>query len=113
MKEEAEREMEIQLPRHKKLPAGTAVLILFLLAAVACSKPQPTAQAMAAPSVEVIEVEQRDMPVYSEWIGTLDGLINAEIKAQVSGYLLKQYYPEGSYVRKGQLLFEIDPRTFL
>jgi membrane fusion protein (multidrug efflux system) len=111
-KEEAEREMETHSPRHQKVSAGTSVLILFLLAAAACAKPQPTAQAMSAPSVEVVEVEQRDMPVYSEWIGTLDGFVNAEIKAQVAGYLLKQYYLEGSFVRKGQLLFEIDPRTF-
>lgn len=64
------------------------------------------------PSVEVVQVEQRDVPIYSEWIGTLDGMVNAEIRAQVSGYLLRQVYGEGSYVRKGQLLFEIDPRPF-
>ena len=58
------------------------------------------------------EVEQKDVPIYGEWIGTLDGLVNADIKAQVSGYLLKQDYTEGSFVRKGQLLFEIDPRPF-
>jgi membrane fusion protein (multidrug efflux system) len=89
-----------------------SILILCLLAAAACSKPQSTAQAMSAPSVEVVEVEQRDMPVYSEWIGTLDGFVNADIKPQVTGYLLKQHYAEGSFVRQGQLLFEIDPRTF-
>jgi RND family efflux transporter MFP subunit len=61
-------------------------------------------------NVEVIKVEQRDVPVYSEWIGTLDGMVNAEIRAQVSGYLLKQLYQEGSFVKKGQILFEIDPR---
>jgi membrane fusion protein (multidrug efflux system) len=52
------------------------------------------------------------VPIYGEWIGTLDGLVNADIKAQVSGYLLKQDYREGSFVRKGQLLFEIDSRPF-
>ena len=62
------------------------------------------------PVVEVVQVEQRDVPIYSEWIGTVDGMVNADIKAQVSGYLLKQDYTEGSFVRKGQLLFEIDPR---
>jgi membrane fusion protein (multidrug efflux system) len=60
----------------------------------------------------VVEVQQKDVPIYGEWIGTLDGLVNADIKAQVSGYLLKQGYTEGSFVRKGQLLFEIDPRPF-
>jgi len=57
-------------------------------------------------------VEQRDVPIYREWIGTLDGMVNAEIKAEVSGYLLSQNYAEGSFVKKGQLLFEIDPRPF-
>jgi membrane fusion protein (multidrug efflux system) len=59
-----------------------------------------------------VQVEQKDVPIYGEWIGTLDGLVNADIKAQVSGYLLKQDYTEGSPVRKGQLLFEIDARPF-
>jgi membrane fusion protein (multidrug efflux system) len=62
--------------------------------------------------VQVAEVEQKDVPIYGEWIGTLDGLVNADIKAQVSGYLLRQAYTEGSFVRQGQLLFEIDPRPF-
>lgn len=59
-----------------------------------------------------MEVLQRDVPIYSEWVGTLDGFINAQIKAQVTGYLLRRNYTEGSNVRKGELLFEIDPRTF-
>jgi len=67
----------------------------------------------AAPlEVEVAPVEQKDVPVYGEWIATLDGMVNAEIKAQVTGYLLRQDYTEGSFVRKGQPLFEIDPRPF-
>ncbi len=57
-------------------------------------------------------VEQRDVPVYSEWVATLDGYVNAEIRPQVSGYIIKQDYTEGSLVRKGQVLFEIDPRPF-
>jgi membrane fusion protein (multidrug efflux system) len=64
------------------------------------------------PDVEVATAEQRDVPIYREWIGTLDGMVNAEIKAEVSGYLLSQNYAEGSFVKKGQLLFEIDPRPF-
>jgi membrane fusion protein (multidrug efflux system) len=64
------------------------------------------------PGVEVAEVKQEDAPIYSEWIGSLDGMVNAEIRAQVTGYLLRQRYTEGSFVRKGQLLFEIDPRPF-
>jgi membrane fusion protein (multidrug efflux system) len=60
----------------------------------------------------VAEVKQEDVPIYSEWIGSLDGMVNAEIRAQVTGYLLRQRYAEGSFVSKGQLLFEIDPRPF-
>jgi membrane fusion protein (multidrug efflux system) len=60
----------------------------------------------------VVQVEQKDVPIYSEWIGTTDGMVNADIKAQVTGYLLRQNYKEGSLVKKGELLFEIDPRPF-
>jgi RND family efflux transporter MFP subunit len=59
-----------------------------------------------------VEVEQKDVPIYGQWIGTLDGYVNADVKAQVTGYLLKQEYKEGSFVKKGQLLFQIDPRPF-
>jgi membrane fusion protein (multidrug efflux system) len=62
--------------------------------------------------VEVTTVEQRDVPVYSEWVATLDGYVNAQIRPQVSGYIIKQNYTEGSVVRKGQALFEIDSRPF-
>jgi membrane fusion protein (multidrug efflux system) len=67
---------------------------------------------MPVPEVEVATVEQRDVPVYSEWVATLDGYVNAQIRPQVSGYIIKQSYTEGSLVRKGQVLFEIDPRPF-
>jgi membrane fusion protein (multidrug efflux system) len=60
----------------------------------------------------VATVEQRDVPVFSEWVATLDGYVNAQIRPQVSGYIIKQDYVEGSVVRKGQVLFEIDPRPF-
>jgi membrane fusion protein (multidrug efflux system) len=69
-------------------------------------------QPPSSPVVEVATVEQKDVPVYGEWIGTLTGQVNADVKAQVTGYLLTRKYKEGSYVRKGQLLFEIDPRPF-
>ena len=71
-----------------------------------------SAPRMQAPEVKVARVEQRDVPIYREWIGTLNGMVNAAIKAQVTGYLMTQNYTEGSFVRKGQLLFEIDPRPF-
>jgi membrane fusion protein (multidrug efflux system) len=70
------------------------------------------ATATPTPEVEVATVEQRDVPVYSEWVATLDGYVNAQIRPQVSGYIIKQNYAEGSLVRKGQVLFEIDPRPF-
>ena len=64
------------------------------------------------PAVEVATVTQADVPVYQEWVGILDGLVNAQIRAQVNGYLLTQNYREGDAVKKGDLLFEIDPRPF-
>jgi RND family efflux transporter MFP subunit len=79
---------------------------------VGCSRPSSGATAPAVPDVEVVDVQQKDVPIYNEWIGTLDGLVNADIKAQVSGYLLEQAYKEGTFVQKGQLLFQIDPRPF-
>jgi len=82
-------------------------LPLFFFACKGSPPPQPT-----APEVAVARVVQRDVPIVHEWVGTLDGMVNAQIKAQVTGYLLRRNYSEGAVVRKGQLLFEIDPRTF-
>jgi membrane fusion protein (multidrug efflux system) len=65
-----------------------------------------------SPTVQVAAVAQKNVPMYSEWIGTTDGMVNAVIRAQVQGYLIKQNYHEGDFVKKGQILFEIDPRTF-
>ena len=82
---------------------------------VGINHPHRNASASATavpPIVEVIPVEQKDVPIYGEWIGTLDGLVNADVRAQVTGYLMKQGYLEGSFVKKGQLLFQIDPRPF-
>jgi membrane fusion protein (multidrug efflux system) len=62
--------------------------------------------------VQVAVVEHRDVSLTSEWIATMDGFINAQIKPQVSGYLIRQNYREGSFVRKGAVMFEIDPRPF-
>src|SRR5438445_5851166 len=102
------------LSKHKLLISTTIVAIGIgvgvVVGAVRSDKP-----ALAAPrplDVEVIRVEQKDVHVYSEWIGTTEGIVNADIKAEVTGYLLKQDYKEGSFVKKGQLLFELDPRPF-
>jgi RND family efflux transporter MFP subunit len=89
---------------------------IFLAAAAAlllcggCQSKQAAAQAPT--EVRVVEVVQRDVPIYGEWIGTLDGFTNADVRAQVTGYLLTQAYQEGAFVKKGQLLFQIDPRPF-
>ena len=84
----------------------------ILFTGTGCSNRSSAATKPVPPVVEAVEVLQKDVPVYSEWIGTLDGYVNADIKAQVSGYLLEQAYKEGSFVKKGQLLFQIDPRPF-
>jgi RND family efflux transporter MFP subunit len=89
----------------------TAVLLLSLMAA-ACGRGNVHAAAPPAPEVRVAPVIQQDVPVYADWVATLDGYVNAEIRPQVSGYIVKQDYKEGSHVRKGQVLFEIDPRPF-
>ena len=67
---------------------------------------------MSTPVVAVAPVVQKDVPIYDEWIGTLDGFVNAQIRPQVEGYLLKQVYKEGTLVKAGETLFEIDPRQF-
>ena len=83
-----------------------------LVITTGCGKMTKVAAKPAPLEVQVTEVKQRDVPIYKEWIGTLDGFVNADIKAQVSGYLTQQAYTEGSFVRAGQLLFQIDPRPF-
>jgi RND family efflux transporter MFP subunit len=92
--------------------ATGGLLAAMLLIVVTHSGAKPTVHAPPPPVVEVVSVEQKDVPIYGEWIGTLTGQVNADIKAQVTGYLLTRNYKEGSYVTKGQLLFQIDPRPF-
>jgi RND family efflux transporter MFP subunit len=96
--------------KHVAWTSG-GLLAAILVLVVGHSGAKPTVQP-PPPVVEVAQVERRDVPAYGEWIGTLAGQVNADIKAQVTGYLLTRDYKEGSYVRKGQLLFEIDPRPF-
>jgi len=90
--------------------ASGALVAAILVNVVTRSGAKASVQAPSAPVVEVAAVEEKDVPVYGEWIGTLAGQVNADVKAQVTGYLLKRNYEEGAYIRKGQLLFEIDPR---
>ncbi len=101
--------------RGRSLRSGLLLLTGALLLAVSgCGgNTKVDAQANAPPpTVQVEVVERRDVSLTSEWIATMDGYINAEIQPHVSGYLIRQDYREGSLVRKGEVLFEIDPRPF-
>jgi membrane fusion protein (multidrug efflux system) len=89
----------------------------FLICAISffvsgCSKKGPGESSFGAPEVLVTEVLQQDVPVVKEWIGSLDGSVNADIRARVSGYLVSQNYKEGTLVHQGDLLFQIDPSTY-
>ena len=88
-----------------------AILVLTLLIPFSGCKKSEAPSAPPA-QVQVIAVEQRDVPIYREWVGTLEGEVNATISAQVSGYLLTRNYQEGSLVTNGQVLFQIDDRTY-
>lgn len=96
------------------LLGGGIVAVIVIGLIVGAIRPHKHAQAApgSVPEVEVLRVEPQDVPIVHEWIGTFDGLVNADVRAQVTGYLLKQGYQEGSFVKKGQLLFQIDPRPF-
>jgi RND family efflux transporter MFP subunit len=96
--------------KHISTGLVSAVLLLNWLG---CSNGKVRAAAPLPPAVvEVAPVIQKDVPLQGEWVGTLEGYVNAQIQPQVSGYLIRQDYQEGGFVRKGQLLFEIDPRPF-
>jgi len=101
---------QIRTPVKRRPSFWRVIASVILLSSVGCGKAEPP-QARP-PEVEVVQVEQKDVPIWNEWVGTLEGLVNAQIKPQVLCYLLRQTYKEGSFVRKGELLFEIDPRTF-
>ncbi|MGA2421717.1 MAG: efflux RND transporter periplasmic adaptor subunit [Candidatus Acidiferrum sp.] len=97
-----------------KVWIGAAVCLAIIAVIVGVMRPKKVSGAPGgAPlEVQVVTVEQKDVPIYGEWIGTLDGLTNADVRAQVTGYLLRQGYQEGAFVKQGQLLFQIDPRPF-
>ncbi|MGA7636867.1 MAG: efflux RND transporter periplasmic adaptor subunit [Candidatus Acidiferrales bacterium] len=88
------------------------LLVLAMVVGALRPKHASGAGTAALPEVRVAQVEQKDVDLYTEWIGTLAGEVNANVQAQVAGYLLRRDYQEGSFVKKGQLLFEIDPRPF-
>ena len=96
--------------RQTGLVGLTALLGTLLIAG--CKKNVATSPANRSLPVAVMSVHASDVPLSSEWVGTMDGYVNAQIQPQVSGYLVRQLYREGSVVQKGQVLFEIDPRPF-
>jgi len=96
--------------RARRLAPGVVTLLMVPMLAAGC-KPKARV-APPPPIVEVAPVTVADVPIYHEWVGALDGWVNATIRAQVTGYLLTQNYREGDAIKKGDLLFEIDPRPF-
>jgi RND family efflux transporter MFP subunit len=106
------------LPRWRSHRTSESHLSMLALLAVSTSfvllgcQSQRAAAPPPSAEVGVVSVVQKDVPIFGEWIGTLDGFTNADVRAQVTGYLLRQGYQEGAFVKKGQLLFEIDPRPF-
>lgn len=102
----------LQPTRRTRILLLTASAALTTALLAGCNHSQPAAAAMGPMPVDVVTVQQSDIPISNEWVGTLDGFVNANIQPQVSGYLIKQNYREGSVVQKGQVLFEIDPRPF-
>ncbi len=105
--------MKTMKARRNGLFPWAAILLICGIALFfpGCKKAQTT-ERPSPPIVEVATVLQRDVPVYSEWTASIDGFVNATIRAQVQGYLISRDYREGDFVRKGQVLFKIDPRPF-
>src|SRR5262249_45745571 len=99
-----------RLARPLLAPLGLSAMLAGVVGTGACTKEE--APPPPPPSVEVAPVIQKDVPIFEEWIGSLDGYVNAEIRPQIEGYLLKQQYKEGSFVKAGEALFQIDPRDF-
>jgi RND family efflux transporter MFP subunit len=91
---------------------GLCLMVLGVIVGTLWPKHVSGAPQAGPPEVEVVPVEQKDVPIYKEWIGVLDGYVNADVRAQVTGYLMRQAYQEGAFVKAGQLLFQIDPRPF-
>lgn len=105
------------LPRYREpricgWGLGWWALLLGAAALLSAGCGEATPPAPPAVDVVVADVVQRDVPITSEWIGTTQGLVDAEIRAQVSGYLMSRNYQEGSLVKQGDLLFVIDPRPY-
>src|SRR5580693_5783768 len=96
----------------KKVPSTCLAALFVLVALTSCQKPAETAAA-GPPEVLVTEVVEKDVPLIGQWVGTLNGVQNAQVRARETGYLQTIAYQQGGYVKKGDLLFEIDPRPFI
>ncbi len=106
-------QLNVRLKRGFSTLLGFLIVLVFVTAlGTGCERPVASAAAPAPPVVEVTPVIQKDEPLEGEWVGTLEGYVNAQIQPHVSGYLIRQDYQEGGFVRQGQVLFEIDPRPF-
>ena len=105
--------LAILLARASGCRLWTAAIVLAALFPLTDCASNTKAAPAPPPEVQVVAVEQKDVPIYSEWVATLDGYVNADIRPQVTGYLMKQNYREGTLVHKGDALFEIDPRPFV
>ena len=104
--------MRVISKRNIFIGGGLLAVLLLIIGAVYPHKHASGSPPAAPLAVEVTQVQKADVPIYGDWIGTLDGFINADVRAQVSGYLLRQAYQEGAFVKRGELLFQIDPRPF-
>src|SRR5260370_26769273 len=99
------------MPQSFKWIACGILIAAMTVDVSGCKKPAPTAK-QSVPEVAVTDVIQRDATTYSDWVGTTQGFVNADIYPKISGYLLKQNYRDGDVVKIGQLLFQIDPREY-
>lgn len=95
-------------------PVLPALLLIGASLVSGCNNKTVSASSAAPPAlpVSVVQIEPTDVGIASEWVGTMDGFVNAQIQPQANGYLIRQLYKEGSEVAKDQVLFEIDPRPF-
>jgi membrane fusion protein, multidrug efflux system len=100
--------LSLHLARALAIVVALPVAIVF----TSCEKPV-SATATGPPEVLVTEVIQKEVPIFQQWVGTLNGSENADVRARTTGYLQSRNYQEGSYVKKGELLFQIDPRPFV
>lgn len=104
----------MSMPAIRRTSARAALLLTgaAVLFTAGCDSKPPAAPPMGPLPVSAVTVQQGDVAMNNQWVGTMDGFVNAQIQPQVTGYLIRQDYREGSVVSKGQTLFEIDPRTF-